>query len=283
MFSGILLLSDFDHTLTAKDSTIPERNLEAIRYFMDNGGAFSVNTGRSAPSASGILIPSIPVNAPMVVYNGSAAYDTQKKEFLHASVIDLDAKQVVEDVQARFPDLHVEVQGIEAHYIFHKDEGWEKFNDYNRIPWQYKPIEEIPGPFIKFALYGQLRDVTVAALYQATEEEKARMEEAKAYVEKTYGDKVDVFRSCTRLYDVHAKGCNKLAGARQLQKALGKKILVCVGDAENDLAMLEGADYAFCPSDGTVADRFENVCPCGEGAVADVIYKKIPEILAKQP
>ena len=123
----------------------------------------------------------------------------------------------------------------------------------------------------------------MAALYQATEEEKARMEEAKAYVEKTYGDKVDVFRSCTRLYDVHAKGCNKLAGARQLQKTLGRKILVCVGDAENDLAMLEGADYAFCPADGTVADRFENVCPCGEGAVADVIYKKIPEILAKQP
>ena len=283
MFSDILLLADFDHTLTAKDSTIPQRNLEAIEYFMANGGAFSVNTGRSVPSASGILIPSIPVNVPMVVYNGSAAYDTQKKEFLHASVIDLDAKQVVEDVQAHFPDLHVEVQGIEAHYIFHKDEGWEKFNDYNRIPWQYKPIEEIPGPFIKFALYGQLREVTVAALYQATEEETARMEEAKAYVEKNYGDKVDVFRSCTRLYDVHAKGCNKLEGARQLQKTLGRKILVCVGDADNDLAMLEGADYAFCPADGTVADRFENVCPCGEGAVADVIYKKIPEILAKQP
>lgn len=283
MFSEILLLADFDHTLTAKDSTIPQRNLEAIEYFMTNGGAFSVNTGRSVPSASGILIPSIPVNAPMVVYNGSAAYDTQKKEFLHASIIDLDAKQVVEDVQAHFPDLHVEVQGVEAHYIFHKCEGWERFNDYNRIPWQYKPIEEIPGPFIKFAIYGQFHDVTVASMYDCKPEEQARMEEALAYVEETYGHKVDVFRSCNRLYDVHAKGCSKLNGGRQLQKALGKKILVCVGDAENDLAMLEGADYAFCPADGTVADRFENVCPCGEGAVADVIYKKIPEILAKQP
>ena len=67
--------------------------------------------------------------------------------------------------------------------------------------------------------------------------------------------------------------------ARDLQKKLGRKILVCVGDADNDLPMLEGADYAFCPSDGTVADRFPNVCPCNDGAVADVIYEKIPEIL----
>ena len=46
--------------------------------------------------------------------------------------------------------------------------------------------------------------------------------------------------------------------------------------------MLEGADYAFCPSDGIVAERFPNVCPCDEGAVADVIYEKIPEILKMQ-
>ena len=60
---------------------------------------------------------------------------------------------------------------------------------------------------------------------------------------------------------------------------MGKKILVCVGDAENDISMLDGADYAYCPADGVVADRYETVCNCADGAVADVIYKKIPEIL----
>ena len=43
--------------------------------------------------------------------------------------------------------------------------------------------------------------------------------------------------------------------------------------------MLREADFAFSPADGVVADRFENVCNCAEGAVADVIYRKIPEIL----
>ena len=60
---------------------------------------------------------------------------------------------------------------------------------------------------------------------------------------------------------------------------MGRGILVCVGDADNDISMLREADFAYCPADGTVADRFENVCCCAEGAVADVIYKKIPEIL----
>ena len=46
-FSDVLLTVDFDRTLTATDSSIPERNLEAIRYFMAEGGAFTVNTGRS--------------------------------------------------------------------------------------------------------------------------------------------------------------------------------------------------------------------------------------------
>ena len=51
MFSDILLTVDYDRTLTAPDSTIPERNLEAICFFMENGGAFTVNTGRSLPMA----------------------------------------------------------------------------------------------------------------------------------------------------------------------------------------------------------------------------------------
>ena len=36
IFSDVLLTVDYDRTLTAPDSTIPQRNIEAIRYFMEN-------------------------------------------------------------------------------------------------------------------------------------------------------------------------------------------------------------------------------------------------------
>ena len=47
MFKDILLTVDFDRTLTGPDSKIPPRNIEAIEYFMANGGSFTINTGRS--------------------------------------------------------------------------------------------------------------------------------------------------------------------------------------------------------------------------------------------
>ena len=64
IYSDVLLTADYDRTLTAPDSTIPQRNVEAIRYFMENGGAFTVNTGRSVPMARPFL-DKVPVNAPL--------------------------------------------------------------------------------------------------------------------------------------------------------------------------------------------------------------------------
>ena len=47
LFSDILLAVDFDRTLTATDSSIPQRNIEAIEYFMAEGGKFASATGRA--------------------------------------------------------------------------------------------------------------------------------------------------------------------------------------------------------------------------------------------
>ena len=282
MYSDILLTVDFDRTLTATDSTIPQRNLEAIEYFMANGGAFTVNTGRSVPMSRGILLPEVTVNAPLLLYNGSAAYNKATGQLTQARPIDLDIG-ILAQLQQRFPKLHVEVQAVDAHYLLHEDKGWEAYCAHNGCLWKYADPHAIPGPFVKFAFYGQFHEPTVASMYQATAEELETIEAAIAWMEETYGDRLEIFRACARIVDFHAKGCSKLRAARELQAMLDRKILICVGDGENDLTMLRGADYAFCPSDGTVANQFPNVCPCGEGAVAEVIYEKIPAILKNKP
>ena len=280
-FSDILLTVDYDRTLTAPDSSIPARNLEAIRYFMENGGAFTVNTGRSVAMTRAFR-DVVPVNAPLLLYNGSAAYDLQKQavDFVHE--IPLNQGDVVRKCMEVFPDLTVEVQSIIAHHRFTENPAWDAFSDNNRCARMASQPDDDLGPFIKFTLYGEIRDVTVADLYNATEEEKIRMNEVEEQLRQLFGESCEVFRAATRIIDVHAKGVSKCRAARELQQRLGRKILVCVGDGENDVSMLRGADYAFAPADGIVADRFENVCKCADGAVADVIYQKIPEILKKQ-
>ncbi len=281
-FSDILLTVDFDRTLTGPDSTIPQRNLDAIRYFMDNGGAFTVNTGRSIAMFRRYL-DQIPVNAPLLLYNGSAAYDTEKEELILMRPIELPMLETLKTVMARFPELNVEIQGIGGHYYFQKNGDYIGYYDAQQCVSGNGWDQEDLGPFLKFGVFGEITEPTVAHLFTGTPQELARIDEAETWLRETFGDKVSVFRSAPRIVDVHTHGVSKLKSARDLQEKLGKKILVCVGDAQNDTVMLRGADYAFCPADGVIADQFPNVCNCGEGAVADVIYEKIPEILGKNP
>lgn len=280
MFSDVLLTVDFDRTLTGPDSTVPQRNIDAIEYFIANGGKFTVNTGRSVATFWKYL-DTLPVNAPFLLYNGSAAY--QNGELSQLEIIDLDVWETMRTVSRLFPDMNLEIQGTKVHYLINQRR--EMVELYENMQWRHESavFDTDIGPFLKFALFGTPRKPVVADMFVATDEETRRFDEVEAKLWELYGDKVEIFRAAPRIIDVHAKGVSKINAARKLQKALGRKILVCVGDAHNDIPMLDGADYAFCPADGVVADRYDTVCDCADGAVADVIYKKIPEILAIQP
>ena len=280
LFSDILLTVDFDRTLTAPDSSVPQRNLEAIEYFTQNGGAFTVNTGRSVATFWKYL-DTLPANAPFLLYNGSAAYE--KGELSQMHIIDLDVWETMRTMRRLFPDMLLEIQGTSVHYLI--DTIPEMIDLYEHMQWRYTTAQwdMDVGPFLKFSLFGYPRHPAVADMFEATEAEEQRFAQAEQTIRQLYGDKVEVFRAAPRIIDVHAKGVSKINAARQLQKALGRRVLVCVGDAQNDIPMLDGADYAFCPADGVVADRYPTVCECADGAVADVIYEKIPEILAICP
>ena len=278
IFSDVLLTVDYDRTLTAPDSTIPERNLEAIRYFMENGGAFTVNTGRSVPMARPFM-DKVPTNAPLLLYNGSAAYNRQTGQLEQIHEIDMDMWKTVEELLELFPDLVVEVQGIDNHYNFIPNPAWDAFSASNNCTYAMAQKGQDLGPFLKFSLYGEIRATTVASLFEGSEDEIARLDEAQKRIETRYAGKVAAFRAAPRIIDVHAAGVSKARAGRELLERMGRKILVCVGDAENDILMLEDADFAFVPGDAILKDRFPNVCKCGDGAVADVIYEKIPEIL----
>ena len=278
IFSDVLLTVDYDRTLTASDSTIPARNIEAIRYFIENGGAFTVNTGRSVPM-TWVFRDVVPVNAPLLLYNGSAAYDLAERKLTFCHAIDLDLWETVRRCEELFPDLTVEVQGIDAHYRFAENPMWDAFSDHQLCARGFARPGDDLGPFLKLTLYGEFRDVTVADMFNGSPEEKRRMDEAEETLRREFGDKCEVFRAATRIIDIHANGVSKARSARELQAQLGRNILVCIGDANNDLPMMRDADYAYAPADGIIADQFETVCNCADGAVADVIYEKIPEIL----
>ena len=280
MYTGVLLTVDFDRTLTAPDSTIPQRNLDAIEYFMANGGIFTVNTGRSTSTFRQYL-DAIPVNAPLLLYNGSAAWENGR--LTHLVPIGLDVWQTMDRVHRLFPDMNLEIQGQSSHYLIDPQPEMVALCEQLGWPHDVAVWGQDVGPFLKFALWGKPEEPRVSSVFSATEAQLQRFNEAESILRTLFGDKVEIFRPAPRIIDVHAKGVSKLNAARRLQKETGARILVCVGDAENDIPMLDGADFAFCPADGVVANRYETVCNCADGAIADVIYKKIPEILKNVP
>ena len=280
MFKDILLTVDFDRTLTGPDSKIPPRNIEAIEYFMANGGSFTINTGRSTATFWKYL-DKLPVNAPYLLYNGSATYENG--QLCDLKEIDLDVWQTMEEMHRLFPEMNLEIQGTRVHYLI--DPQPDMLRMYEKLGWRYEIAQwgQEVGPFLKFAMFGKATRPEVASMYEGSQEELRRFDQAEDTIRQLYGDKVEVFRASPKIIDVHAKGVSKNAAARALQEKLGKKILVCVGDSWNDIPMLDGADYSYCPKDAELGNRYETVCECGKGAVADVIYEKIPEILKKAP
>ncbi len=274
-YSDVLITCDYDRTLTAPDSTIPQSNLDAIRYFIEKGGVFTVNTGRTVPSASS-LMNTVPVNAPFLLYNGAAAYDFQNRKFVFCHEIDMKWSEVRDKILKKYPMVWIEFQGADAHYLCREHPLWPAFCEHNRYPWKYANPDELLGPFLKFCVYYKITDVTIDHLFHGTAEEVMLMNEIEAWMNSEFGSKCVISRGADLYIDVQPIGVSKGRSAVELANKLGRKILVCIGDAENDISMLDAADYAFCPADAIISNQYENVCTCSEGAVADVIFSKIP-------
>ena len=75
-FDNIFIVSDIDHTFLAEDRSVPQRNIDALKYFKSVGGQFTFATGRSHNS----LLQAFPyagdlLTAPAILGNGSYLFD----------------------------------------------------------------------------------------------------------------------------------------------------------------------------------------------------------------
>ena len=129
----------------------------------------------------------------------------------------------------------------------------------HNYPWKYASLEDDMGPFLKFCVYARITDVTVNHLFHGTPKEISFMDEVEKWLNEEFGGKCVITRGADLYIDVQPKGVSKGRSAVELKQQLGRKILVCIGDAENDLSMLDDADYSYCPADAIIKDKYENV------------------------
>ena len=270
-FSRFLLVSDFDHTLTDHTGQIPRANLDAISYFIEHGGVFTICTGRSLPAAQGLL-QEVPINAPLLFCNGAACYDTQNKNLIFCHALPENAADMIEFCRTSFPDLRLEVHTLHAHYAFGEDPRRDAVLRRRGTDHYYpEQVSQIPAPWVKFSLYS--RDGDVATIDPESERWAYFQKAAKTINHRSAGA-LTATHSLPGLVEVQKAGTSKGLAARELAQTLNRPVLVCVGDAPNDIPMLEEADLPFLASDGEaemMAYPFPKVAPSSQGTVADVI------------
>jgi Cof subfamily protein (haloacid dehalogenase superfamily) len=224
-FEGCLIVSDMDATLLTDKHKISEENRQAIEYFINNGGMFTVSTGRMVEAVK-MYLPSVPINVPAILHNGAKLYDFEKEKTLFAKSIEEERKSIFRRAYEDFPEIGMEVYtSSENVYIYRECSETARFKRRKYEVTFGVPDEVWKEPWIKFLFIG----------------EKAVINRFEKIYRSDY-DSGYAVRSGDKYLDIVADGVSKGIALGKLADMLKAKKTIAVGDNMNDISMLEAAD-----------------------------------------
>lgn len=258
-FKNVLLVSDFDDTLVDRQKKLPERTAKALRYFTENGGYFTLASGRIV-DAMRPQLKGLPINAPVICGNGTQIYDFSQEKIIATSTLPETAKADFQTILDAFPTSAVEIIVNGQTYYIRP----------NALTWWHLDLLGLHG------IEATLDTVPHGWGCAKFEEETPVLQEMQTFIRANFPGRYEDFFSHKNLLEVANRGDNKGGGVLKLAKILGvdRKDIYCAGDNENDVSMLKAAHIGFCPTNATpvtmeAADQV--VCDCDEGTMADII------------
>lgn len=264
-FSGVLFYTDYDDTLYNTAHTVSPENRAAIHYFIQNGGRFSVATGRAHRTFTPqIERERLELNAPVVLSNGAMLYDYQADRCLVETHLDGEAPARLAQLCRVFPDLAVEAYHGEEIYVHNpNDVTTAHLNKVGglQIPC---PIGAMPTPWVKVLL----------------EQDHPCLLAVQAHLLERWGDSFEAIFSNPYLLELTAKGCHKGSMAARAAGLLHiwPDHLYCMGDNQNDIPMLALSAIPFAPAncapevrDWLAARGASPLGHCDQHAVAQAI------------
>ena len=260
-FEGILLCGDFDNTLRSSefpDAPISKENAEAIRYFQENGGYFTLITGRH-PHYTRQYQQNFTPNAPVAGYHGALIAEPRGDAFLYdLGQNDTRMFDVIAGLWESDPAIvKVHCNGARAESYKCRRDGTGHYPDPETMR------QNIPLP--------------IYALLVVTEEgHELRM---KAIMEDRIAalglfDRFEVTRPGFNGCEIIRRGCDKGGALLRLKEMTGARLTVAMGDFDNDIPMIRAADIGYAvanavPALKEAADRV--TVDCKDHAAAAVI------------
>ena len=271
-FTGLLLASDYDNTLTytaealrlcAPMPPVSDVNQAALRYFMAEGGVFSVATGRAKPAFEAVA-DGVPMNGPTVLFNGAAIYDFSTGKYLCEAFLPETARAHIAQTIRELPFAAVELyhDNNDIHALQPNDVTRRHLHVTHSPTVIVDSMEQVPSPISK-------------ALFST---EPAHQAALLDYLrgQGWYGD-YEIVASSESLVELTARGANKGGMVRRLAALLHipQANVACVGDHANDISMLTWAGMAFAPANALPEVRalpcVRTLPDCREDAIAALI------------
>jgi len=266
-----LIATDLDDTLLNEKNALSERTMAALRAAMAAGCGVTLSSGRMMEA----MLPfarKIGVNAPMLLYNGAMLYDHNTDETLYATRVPHDvALGVTRIIEAA--GSYVQVYPGKGYYCQELLERTMAYARQINVPATptHMPmsrwLEEHPGDVQKLLVIDTSAENADAL--------QRRLREA-------YPHGASFLKSKPHYIEIMPEGVNKGASMAKLAELLGLKRdeVMCFGDGQNDVPMLEFAGAGWAMANGCAEAR---ACtpliapPNSEDGVAQVIERYLAE------
>lgn len=232
-FKNVVLASDFDGTLKNDEGIITSDVIKKIQYFIENGGFFTVCTGRIFQGFH-LYNPEY-INAPVLLGNGAMVYDYEKDEVIFNDAIGEEALPAINDILKAFPDISIEFYNFDKVCAINLNLHSEQHFTSQGINFEIiKTPEEAPLPWTK---------IMIAAHGCSKEVQEILETHPEINYLKTTGNYVEILK----------KSVDKGTGLLKLAKALGCKPndTYAAGDGYNDVEMLVASNGGFVPENGS--------------------------------
>ena len=276
-FDGILIVSDLDGTFFNGKPETHEKNVRAIERFKSGGGIFTFATGRDHYSLLTVVPDAEKIaNAPIIIANGARLYDKDKKEYLYTFTLNMTLfSEFWEIAVEKYPDIGVRFSGEKGIIIPVLNEIMKQdFNDValRNIKFREMPVKEL-------AESGE--DVYKCVIVHTPEilDDVRRIGESFDKFDKDINRDLFYTKSYPRGLEVVDKKSSKGEMSLRLKEYVSTKYnmavkLFAIGDYDNDISLIESADYGAAPEnalDHVKKSAKIRTVSCGDGAVADLI------------
>ena len=227
-FENCVFVSDMDATLLTSKHEISDKNRNAIEYFIENGGKFTVASGRML-DAIRVYLDRIKINAPAIAHNGAKIYDFSADKLLYEKSIEDSRKPIVKKVYDDMPELGLEIYSNEVIYVYRRCEETKRFLTKN-----YDVVYDMPDyvwkqPWSKLLLIGDNKEI---------------LDKYEPIYRNSYDNGCCV-RSGELYLDIIANGVSKGNAAKLVCNMTNCTKLFAIGDSENDFELMKNADISF--------------------------------------